>query len=594
MPYQPDTVAAVVNRLNVQHFLPAIQREFVWQPFQIIQLFDSLLRGYPISSFLFWELKPENRDRWEIYKFIDQFSQLTPHNPPAHGNGVQQLTLVLDGQQRLTSLLIGLKGSYTFKRKYKRWDNPSAWVKQRLYLDLLQDPKNGDENAEIGVRYGFLFAEKQPKSGDGHYWFPVGRILDFDSDDKFSEFVGAEEDNLPDSTTRVQARVFRNNLDRLHRAIWKDAVISYYTEHDQDYDRVLDIFVRANEGGTKLSKSDLLLSMVTLKWEGMNAREEIYGLVERLNNDLTRKNNFDKDFIMKTCLVLSDLNVAYLVENFNNANLDTIRQRWPAIKTAIEAGVDLVNSFGIDRDTLTSANALIPILYYLYQHPHTNLRGSTPFDTRNAAKIRRWLTTSLLNNVFSGTSDTALRDARRALQENAADPNADFPAEKIDTDLARTGRVSYTDDYAVENYLAITYGRQLTFLALSLLYDGNHWGTMQVHQDHIFPQSLFTAASMNAAGIASDQQVRYLEMVNRIGNLELLLSHENEEKSNKDFSTWLATRDQGFKKRHLIPDDLDLLRFERFEEFIAEREKLIRQRLDTLFDFDTAIPLVAA
>jgi uncharacterized protein with ParB-like and HNH nuclease domain len=55
----------------------------------------------------------------------------------------------------------------------------------------------------------------------------------------------------------------------------------YYTETDQDYDRVLDIFVRANEGGTKLSKSDLLLSMVTSSWDGVNAREEIFNFVDR-------------------------------------------------------------------------------------------------------------------------------------------------------------------------------------------------------------------------------------------------------------------------------------------------------------------------
>ena len=73
MAYQSDTIATVINRLNTQYFLPAIQREFVWQPEQIIQLFDSIMRGYPISSFLFWELKPENRDKWEIYKFIENF-----------------------------------------------------------------------------------------------------------------------------------------------------------------------------------------------------------------------------------------------------------------------------------------------------------------------------------------------------------------------------------------------------------------------------------------------------------------------------------------------------------------------------------------
>jgi len=126
MSYQSSTIATVVNRLNVQYFLPAIQREFVWKPEQVIRLFDSILRRYPISSFLFWELKPENRDKWEVYNLISNFSEVNAHNDLANTNCVQQLTLILDGQQRLTSLLIGLKGSFIIKKKYLSWSNPDA------------------------------------------------------------------------------------------------------------------------------------------------------------------------------------------------------------------------------------------------------------------------------------------------------------------------------------------------------------------------------------------------------------------------------------------------------------------------------------
>jgi uncharacterized protein with ParB-like and HNH nuclease domain len=104
MAYRSDTIAAVMKRLNSQYFLPAIQREFVWDTDQIIQLFDSIMRGYPISSFLFWQLNPENRDKWEAYRFIDNATSGGTHNELANVDGVNGLTLVLDGQQRLTSL----------------------------------------------------------------------------------------------------------------------------------------------------------------------------------------------------------------------------------------------------------------------------------------------------------------------------------------------------------------------------------------------------------------------------------------------------------------------------------------------------------
>ena len=221
-------------------------------------------------------LKSENRDKWEAYKFIENATYGGTHNTLANTNGVQQLTLVLDGQQRLTSLMIGLRGTYTDKLKYKRWDNPDAWLKQRLYLDLLKDARALEENGEsgeTGIYYGFRFLDKAPKSDTKHQWFQVGKILDFDSEDAFFEFRQAQEEKLPEDLTRKQVAVFQRNLERLYRAVWKDQVVAYYTEYEQDYDRVLDIFVRANEGGTKLSKSDLLLSMVTSKWEDMNARE---------------------------------------------------------------------------------------------------------------------------------------------------------------------------------------------------------------------------------------------------------------------------------------------------------------------------------
>src|SRR5947207_3366268 len=128
MSYKSETIAEVIAKLNKNYFLPAIQREFVWQPEQIVTLFDSVLRGYPIGSCLFWELKDENRDRWTCYRFIDEATQGGTHNKIAQMDGVQKPVLVLDGQQRLTALLIGLKGTYTIKRKYKRKDSPDAWL----------------------------------------------------------------------------------------------------------------------------------------------------------------------------------------------------------------------------------------------------------------------------------------------------------------------------------------------------------------------------------------------------------------------------------------------------------------------------------
>jgi uncharacterized protein with ParB-like and HNH nuclease domain len=103
MPYIACTVAQIVDRINRNHFLPAIQRPFIWSTEQILQLYDSLMKGYPISSFLFWDVAPENKGNWEIYKFAENFKFGELHSELAETDG-RDITLVLDGQQRLTSL----------------------------------------------------------------------------------------------------------------------------------------------------------------------------------------------------------------------------------------------------------------------------------------------------------------------------------------------------------------------------------------------------------------------------------------------------------------------------------------------------------
>lgn len=576
MSYRSETIALVIGRMNRQYFLPAIQREFVWKPEQIVRLFDSIMRGYPISSFLFWELNPENRDKWQVYEFLEKAQHGGMHNQLASTDGVTSLSLVLDGQQRLTSLMIGLRGTYTAKKKYKRWNDPDAWSAQRLHLDLLADPRLDSDGSESGVYFKFEFMEETPAPNSEHYWFRIGRILDFDERQKFDAFLDEKDDELSrQGHSRSERRTFERNLNRLYQVVYVEDVIAYYTETDQDYDRVLDIFVRANEGGTKLSKSDLLLSMITSHWGDENARDEIFNFVDHVNMQLTRRNDFDKDFIMKSCLVLTDLPVAYKVQNFNNANLTTIRQHWPGIKKAVEHGIGLVNSFGIDRDNLTSANALIPIIYYLFKTPGVSLRGSTPFDARNADLVRRWFIMALLNGVFGGTSDNMLRDIRTSLQ--GTDAGADFPIDAINLTIRKAGRSAEFDDFSLDEMLARAYGQQQTFLALSLLYDDTGWGTMQFHQDHIFARSLFKPKELSPLG-----RLDWISKKDRLGNLCLLLASENMSKKDMPVDEWLGSREPGFLKRHLIPNDQALWKFERFPDFLEAREKLVRSRLKGL------------
>jgi len=309
--------------------------------------------------------------------------------------------------------------------------------------------------------------------------------------------------------------------------------------------------------------------MVSSDPEWKNAREDIFNLVDYLNIEF--KNEFNKDFIMKACLVLSGLPVQYKVNNFNKKNLKKIKENWKDIERAIINGVQLAHSFGINGDVLISANALIPITYYLYKHPGMTLQEQTPFSSRNAPKIRTWLIMALLNNMFSGQSDQALALSRQVLDE---EKHEDFPMDALNNSISKIlNKKTYFDDDTIESIPELTYRTPSTFLVLSLLY--NFKRMVSYEMDHIFPQALFEKKNMDDADITDpDKQALFRVYMDRIGNLELLSPKENNEKSNANFEEWITTRDESFKETHLIPSDEALYQFSQFDKFIEKEMRL--------------------
>lgn len=584
MPYNSTTIALTIDKINQEYFLPAIQRPFVWGPEQVVALFDSLMKGYPISSFLYWNVASENAVHWQIYKFAEHFRFGEIHNEIADTSG-RKLTLVLDGQQRLTSMLIGLRGSFTVKAKGKRWDNPNVWQRKRLYIDLLVDPAQipkSEEADDIEHPYGFELFENLPQSGPTNLWIRVGDILNYSDPAHFAAFVSKTLERLPATKDWTVVETAKRNFQRLYEMIWVDKIISFYTETDQDYDRVLGIFVRANDAGTKLSKSDLMLSMISSKWTDISAREEIYNLVETLNTRLDRKNDVTKDFVMKACLLLSGLDHIYQVKNFTNRNLAIMRGNWMKIQQSLKRTFQLVNSFGIDRENLTSLNSLMPIAYYLHKTEFDLLSATTPFSVTNAERIRRWLIAALLNRVFGGTSDSTIGAAKNAIDSSLRETK-DFPLSALNAALTRQIKRPFSlTGEALAQAMEFQYGNREVFLLLSLLYENKGWGSLNYHVDHIFPQSRVDRKILMKNNIPMSKIEQLLSCANRIGNLQLLVSAENLEKNNATFEDWIRTRDRSVLDKHLIPENEHLWSIMMLPQFVAEREKRIMKRLLSL------------
>src|SRR5664280_296161 len=178
MPFQtPITIAKALDRIQDQEYvLPAIQREFTWSTDQVTALFDSLMRGYPIGSFLFWQVKAAGSRDYVFYGFIREYHELKRrHCPRLDVSPDRPVTAILDGQQRLTSLLIGLRGSHA-ERLPRRWkNNPDNYPVKRLYLNLAGPAAENEQALEYDFRF-LTDADAADDSG-GWHWFPVGDVL---------------------------------------------------------------------------------------------------------------------------------------------------------------------------------------------------------------------------------------------------------------------------------------------------------------------------------------------------------------------------------------------------------------------------------
>jgi hypothetical protein len=480
--------------------------------------------------------------------------------------------------------MIGLKGSYIVKIKNQRKNNPNAWVKQELFLDLIKDPKPETEEEYFEeISYGFKFYDETlpPRHSSTKFWFKVSRILDCYDRDIYENLHDSLIEQV-DSFSKEQRKLIRKTLDRLYQSVWKDDSISFYTEKSQSYDKVLDIFIRANDGGTKLSKSDLLMSMVTLKWSDLNARDEINNLVLYLNNELESENNIDRDFVLRTSLLLSELEFLFKIQNFTRENLTIIERNWPNIKKAFVLSFKIINQFGIARHNLTSLNAVMVIVYYFYNLIIRGMHDKLANDQKNLEFIRYWLGSALLNGIFGGQAGVTIGIARRVIRDEISSSNY-FPAKLLVSQMTMRGRVAEYDDIAIEKLMNLNYSKKLGFVALSMFYHNNDWLNYHHQKDHLFSLDLFKQEKLFSFGIPENKIEDFINASDRMPNLILLSRDEYIEKSQMDFYAWIQTRDDIFFTRHLLPNNTELYEIKNFLVFIKKREEFITNHLKLLF-----------
>ena len=577
--YQSITIKKALENVGTnKYLLPAIQRKFVWSVEQIEMLFDSIMRNYPINTFMLWEINNDSiKNDYKFYQFIKDFVQkFNEDNPDAPNALLSEFYAVIDGQQRLTSLYIGLDGSYRVKRPNKRWKNDDKSMQtKRLYLELSEPLQTPIDNQKY---YNFCFLSDDEIAADKaknpqHAWFKVGDILRFKSLKDVNSYIMKQ--NLSDNDFAIGA------LSELLGKINTEELINYCVIDEQDQDKVLEIFLRTNSGGTALTFSDLLMSISSANWKTYDARQEMAETKEaiyRLGNP-----NFDvsQDFILKSILVLSDSDVKFRIANFGRTNIADFESKWPKIKEALLATFTLLEQLGFNDTLLCAKNAAIPVAYYIYKNDLANSIVKTTYDKGDKKNIARWLSMSLLKGLFGGQSDGILKTIRDVV---SASTSRKFPIQEIFDAFKGNPNKNYLfDSSVIDSFLEEQYGSPTAGLVLALLYPDVvlQYGKA-VAEDHMHPRTMFvTKGKLDSLHLAPTQEQFYHDEknFNSVLNLQLLEENINKSKGDTSLENWVASQ---LVCPKLYVGASTSLKLEDFENFIKDRKKKLAAELTAI------------
>ncbi|HOX78463.1 MAG TPA: DUF262 domain-containing protein [Bacteroidales bacterium] len=620
MGYESKSIRQVMLDIESNKiYLPALQRKFVWGKYQIQLLFDSLMRNFPIGTFLFWKLHKNKAESYVFYEFLKEYDQRSPFNRRKTGSFLwEEITGVLDGQQRLSSMYIGMQGTHTEKAPYKRQSSADAYPKTSLFLNLLSLPYFLTENNSIAVKeeQNFEFAFLTENESNNYisrrkritneegievekeevmFWFKVGKVLSWEDDPEFEIIIDGFSDLCRSDTQKKELekarRFIRKCLETLHKRIFNEQLINYFEISKDDLEDILKIFIRVNSGGTVLNKTDLLFSTIVATWN--DGREEIEELQKKIN-DKGEKFNFSNEYLMRCCLVLTDAPVLYKVNSFKVENVQKIKDEWPKIADAINKTVDLLVEFGFSSSLLTSQNATIIIAYYIYKG------GDLSVNSRKA--LKKYLVHALLNGIYGSSQDQIIAFLRNALRSEKKTESGKVYFDLISSTFSFDNLLSlnlpsrkslYVTETEIDQFLTYKKGAG-SFFVLTLLYPNLKYNEIQFHQDHIHPAAHFTTEILNQMQIPAEQHAEWYNLKDMIPNLQLMEGRQNESKNSTEFIKWLSQKgveeQNAFCLSNYIPTNTEHT-FKNFKDFFAKRKTKLKEELLKVLAVNNSIPV---
>jgi hypothetical protein len=431
------------------------------------------------------------------------------------------------------------------------------------------------ENEEDGRIYEFTFLTGSEYKKDTNKWFKVSEIYGLSDDFEFNKYL--------DSKKLKENEFSYRSLSTLKNVIHSRHLINFFLETEQNIDKALNIFIRINSGGEPLNFADLLMSIAVANWTEKDARKEINDLVDEIRD----KGYFiSRDFILKTFLVLHSKDIKFKVTNFSTENAKMFEEKWSSIRNAIHSAFDLIRSFGFTESTLTSKNAIIPIIYYLYHSDkYTDFDKLKQYEADRIV-IRRWLHVVLIKRIFGGNADAVQTRIRNVIEENIGKDML-FPYQEISEGLRGTTKNMRMDEEFLENLFYTQKDDRYAFSILALLYPDLDYKNNNFHKDHIHPDSWFNEEALKEHNIPVEKYSFYLDpkFNNSILNLQLLDANENMSKQDCSLIDWIdsivkntSTKDiDRVCQTRMLPKQY--LEFNQFEEFIHDRIEILQGKI---------------
>jgi hypothetical protein len=537
--------------------LPEMQRRYVWRSTRVRDLLDSLYRGYPSGAILLWE--------------TDEAVPLQELAIPQQSNPYQSTRLLLDGQQRLTSLSAVIRGEPVSVRGRQRpieilfnLDHPEELAvvtevneDQEDDEDLIEDEADSSED-ELQRRFNKMtFVVATRKLEQLPQWVKVADVFKTDEDAPFLERAGIEKVNDP------RFKKYSQRLAKL-RGIRRYAYRMDVLERRLSYDEVTEIFVRVNSLGAKLRSSDLALAQITAKWRNS------LKIFQAFQQECT-KAGFDLDLglHLKNLIAFATGQSRFLT--VGSLSLEALQQAWKASCEGMRFALNFLKSnAGIDSPALLSSPFLMVTLAYF---GHKRDYQLTPEESE---RLRFWVLVANAKGRYSrGSSETILDQDLAILKQGAGAP------ELIERLRQQVGRLDIApEELEGRNQRSALFKTMfLAFRAagakdwrsnLSIALD--HSGAqhrLQFH--HIFPKAVLKSSYSSRE--ADD-----------IANLAFIGGKTNRAISDKPpvsyFPALIEKAGPPVFEAQCIPTDMKLLDVPSYKAFLGERRQIVARRIN--------------